>query len=224
MGGFDEGRWRFIVETALVGLVAAVLSFLAIWATLTGRIGVEAIVVIIVTMILAIVAIGQAMKYYARSLALHERARESVAKTTRAAAIMMEFLREFTLKNQETISQMAESQKGRVIDELGNLIDALAKAAEDAGMRRELARFQEIMRRKISDIPSGVAFPLPRLEQFDHALLHMEEPERMPTCPACGSTQARARLTAPPNGIRYTCIRCGHEFDIGITVLLEKNT
>lgn len=222
--GFDAVRWRFVVETTLIGLGVAMLSFLFIWATLTNRISIEAIVVILVTLILGMFAIGQAMKSYGQSLALHERTREAVAKTTKAAEIMMEFLREFTLKNQETISHMVQSQKGRVIDELGKLVDDITRMAEDARVRRELVQLREMLERKIMEIPSGVSFPLPRLEQFDVALAQAEEPERTPKCPACGAAQVRVRTTDSQRGIRYTCIRCGHEFSVGITVLLEKHT
>lgn len=217
-------RWRFIVETLLVGLGATVLSFLVIWATVTNRLSIEAIVVLSLTLILGLFAVGQATKYSGRGLSLHEGAREAVSKTTKAVEIMMEFLREFTLKNQETISQMVDSQKGRVIDELGKVIDDLARTTEDARLRRELAQLKETIGRKILEIPSGVAFPLPRLEHFDAALASVEEPERTPICPACGAAQARVSTSDRRGGIQYSCLRCGHEFNVGITVVLEKNT
>lgn len=220
---FDDVRWRFIVETTLIGFGVAVLSSLFIWATVTNRIGIEAVVVIIVTLVLGLFAMGQAMKHHGQGQTLHERARESVARTTKAAEIMMEFLREFTLKNQETISHMAESQKGRVIDELGKFVDDITRMVPDTSVRRELVQLREMIGRKIMEIPSGVSFPLPRLEQFDAALSHVEEPDRTPKCPACGAARARVRTTDSQSGIRYTCSQCGHEFSVGITVLLEKS-
>src|SRR5215211_7117054 len=111
-----ETDWRLLVETAVIGIGALVFSALFIWATVTDRVSVEAIVVMIVVLILSMFTVLHGMRYHARYLSLHERARESVAKTTLAAEIMMDFLREFTLKNQATISQMAESHKVRVID------------------------------------------------------------------------------------------------------------
>ncbi|MBI3325144.1 MAG: hypothetical protein HYZ81_00350 [Nitrospinae bacterium] len=221
---FDAVRWRFFVETALIGVGVAVLSFLLIWATVTNRISLEAIVVIVVILILAMFAMVQATKAYGRTQVLYERTREAVAQTRKAAEIMMEFLRDFTLKNQETISHMAESQKGRVIEELGKHVDDITRLAEDVRLRRELVQLKEMIGRKIMEIPSGVSFPLPRLERFDAALAQAEEPERIPKCPACGAANVRVRTSDSQHGIRYTCIACGHEFNVGITVLLEKNT
>ena len=218
-----EGRWRLIVETTLIGFGALVLSSLFIWATITDRVSVEAIVVMIVVLILAMVTISQGMRYHAGSLSLQERAHESVAKTTLAAEIMMDFLREFTLKNQATISQMAESHKVRVIDELRKILVDLGRSVGDQRLRLELTQLEETIARKIMEIPSGVTFPLPRLEYFDQALHHMQEPERTPRCPACGATQARISALDGREGIHYTCSHCGHEFSVGITVMIEKN-
>ena len=80
------------------------------------------------------------------------------------------------------------------------------------------------MARKIMDIPVGVTFPLPRLEYFDQALRHLQEPERTPQCPSCGATQAYVSMHDRREGIHYTCTRCGHEFSVGITVRLEKSS
>jgi hypothetical protein len=223
VGRSMEGRWRSLAETALIGFGAVVLSVLLIWASVTDRISVEAIVVILVMLILTLFAVGQGMTYQRRNLALQERARESVTKTTMAAEVMMEFLREFALKNQEIISRLAENHKVRVIDELGKMVDDLCKSAADVGMHRELAQLKDIIARKVMDIPTGVALPLPRLEQFDHALRHLQEPERTPKCPACGAAHARLSRIDSANGIQYTCTRCRHEFNIGITVMLEQN-
>jgi hypothetical protein len=223
VGRSMEGRWRSLAETALIGFGAVVLSVLLIWASVTDRISVEAIVVILVMLILTLFAVGQGMTYQRRSLAIQERARESVTKTTMAAEVMMEFLREFTLKNQEIISRLAENHKVRVIDELGKMVDDLCKSAADVGMHRELAQLKDIIARKVMDIPTGVGLPLPRLEQFDHALRHLQEPERTPKCPACGAMHARLSRIDSVNGIQYACTRCRHEFSIGITVMLERN-
>jgi hypothetical protein len=187
-------------------------------------VSVEAIVVMIVVLILSMFTVHHGMRYHARHLSLQERARESVVKTTLAAEIMMDFLREFTLKNQATISQMAESHKIRVIDELRTIVDDLGRSVEDGRLRQELAQFEETMARKIMDIPVGVTFPLPRLEYFDQALRHLQEPERTPQCPSCGATQACVSMHSRREGIHYTCTRCGHEFSVGITVMLEKSS
>jgi hypothetical protein len=80
-----EAHWRLIVETASVGFGALVLSSLFIWATVTNRVSVEAIVVMIVVLILSMITVSQSMRYHARNLSLQERARESVAKTALAA-------------------------------------------------------------------------------------------------------------------------------------------
>lgn len=221
-GGFDQVRWRAMVETVLIGLGAAVLSVLVIWATVTTHLGVETILLLLVALVLAIVTSGQAMRYHRQSQALHQRTSEAAVKTTKAAEIMIEFLREFTLKNQETMSYMIESQKGRVIDELGKAVDDLARVAESAALRHQLTQLREMIGRKIMEIPSGVTFPVPRLERFDAADTDVEEPERIPPCPACGAAQARVSTTGNRSGLRYTCSRCGHEFTLGITVLLEK--
>jgi hypothetical protein len=218
-----EADWRLMVETALIGLGALVLSSLFIWATVTDRVSVEAIVVMIVVLILSMFTVHHGMRYHARHLSLQERARESVAKTTLAAEIMMDFLREFTLKNQATISQMAESHKVRVIDELRTMMDDLGRSVGDGRLRQELTQFEETMARKVMDIPVGVTFPLPRLEYFDQALRHLQEPERTPQCPSCGATQACVSVHDRREGIHYTCTRCGHEFSVGITVMIEKN-
>ena len=219
-----EARWRLIVETALIGFGALVLSSLFIWATLTGRVSVEAIVVMIVVLILSMFAISQSMRYHTRNLSLQERARESVAKTALAAEIMMDFLRQFTLKNQETISQMGESRKVQVSEELRKAVENLRRSVGDGRLRRELAQLEETIERKIMEIPTGVAFPLPRLEYFDQALRHMQEPEHTPNCPACGAPQARVSKIDSRDGIHYTCSRCRHEFNIGITVMIEKTS
>jgi hypothetical protein len=218
-----EAHWRLIVETASVGFGALVLSSLFIWATVTNRVSVEAIVVMIVVLILSMITVSQGMRYHAGNLSLQERARESVAKTALAAEIMMDFLRQFTLKNQETISRMAESHKLRVVDDLRRAVADLGRSAGDGRLRLELAEFEETMARKIKEIPAGVAFPLPRLEYFDQALRHMQEPEGTPKCPACGATQTRVSELDGREGIHYTCAQCGHEFSVGITVMLEKN-
>jgi hypothetical protein len=218
-----EEDWRLMVETAVIGIGALVLSALFIWATVTDRVSVESIVVMIVVLILSMFTVHHGRRYHARHLLLQERARESVAKTTLAAEIMMDFLREFTLKNQTTMSQMVESHKVRVIDELRTMVEDLGRAIENGGLRRELAEFEETMARKIMEIPAGVTFPLPRLEHFDQALRQMQEPERTPQCPSCGATQACVSVPDRREGIHYTCTQCGYEFSVGITVMLEKN-
>jgi DNA-directed RNA polymerase subunit M/transcription elongation factor TFIIS len=154
---------------------------------------------------------------------LQERAHESVAKTTLAAEIMMDFLREFTLKNQATISQMAESHKVRVVDELRAIVADLGRSVDNGRLRQELAELEETMARKIMEIPGGVTFPLPRLEYFDQALRQLQEPECTPQCPRCGATQACVGVLNRREGIHYTCTHCGHEFSVGITVMLEKS-
>jgi hypothetical protein len=219
-----EEDWRLMVETAVIGLGALVLSTLFIWATVTDRVSVEAIVVMIVVLILSMFTVHHGMRYHARHLLLQDRARESVAKTTLAAEILMDFLREFTLKNQATISQMAESHKVRIIDELRTIVDDLGKSVGDGRLRRELAQFEETMARKIMEIPAGVTFPLPRLEYFDQALWQLQEPERTPPCPNCGATRASVSVLDRREGIHYTCTHCGHEFSVGITVMLEKSS
>jgi hypothetical protein len=219
-----EDDWRLLVETAVIGLGALVFSSLFIWATVTDRVSVEAIVVIIVVLILSMFTVHHGMRYHARHLSLQERARESVAKTTLAAEIMMDFLREFTLKNQATISQMAESHKVRVIDELRAIVADLSRSVDDGRLRQELAELEETMARKIVEIPTGVTFPLPRLEYFDQALRQLQEPERTPQCPSCGATQACVGVLDRREGIHYTCTLCGHEFSVGITVMLEKSS
>jgi DNA-directed RNA polymerase subunit M/transcription elongation factor TFIIS len=208
----------------LIGLGALVLSTLFIWATVTDRVSVEAIVVMIVVLILSMVTVSQGMRYHTHNVSLQERARESVAKTTLAVEIMMDFLREFTLKNQATISQMAESHKVRVIGELRKMVADLGRSVGDGRLRMELVRLEEAIARKIMEIPAGVAFPLPRLEYFDQALRHMQEPERTPKCPACGAMQARVNELEGREGLHYTCSHCGHEFSVGITVMLEKHS
>jgi hypothetical protein len=219
-----EAHWRFIVETALVGLGALVLSLLFIWATVTDRMSVEAIVVMTVVLLLSMFTVTQGMRYHTRNRSLQEHARESVAKATLAAEIMMDFLREFTLKNQQTISQLADSHKLRVIEELRKSVEDLGRSTTDERWRRELAQLAEAIERHIMEIPTGVAFPLPRLEYFDQALRHMQEPERTPKCPACSAPQARLSKIDGGEGIHYTCTRCGHEFSVGITVMLEKSS
>jgi hypothetical protein len=218
-----EGDWRLMVETAVIGIGALALSALFIWATVTDRVGVESIVVMIVVLILSMFTVHYGRRYHARHFLLQERAREAVAKTTLAAEIMMDFLREFTLKNQTTISQMVESHKVRVIDELRTMVEDLGRSIESGGLRQELAEFEETMARKIMEIPAGVTFPLPRLEYFDQALRQMQEPERTPQCPSCGATQACVSVPDRREGIHYTCTQCGYEFSVGITVMLEKN-
>jgi hypothetical protein len=219
-----EADWRLMAETVVIGLGALVFSSLFIWATVTDRVSVEAIVVMIVVLILSIFTVHHGMRYHARHLSLQERARESVAKTTLAAEIMMDFLREFTLKNQATISQMAESHKVRVIGELRTMVEDLSRSVGDGRVRQELARLEETMARKIMEIPAGVTFPLPRLEYFDQALRQLQEPERTPQCPSCGATQACASVFDRREGIHYTCTHCGHAFSVGIAVMLEKSS
>jgi hypothetical protein len=219
-----EADWRLLVETAVIGLGALVFSSLFIWATVTDRVSVEAIVVIIVVLILSMFTVHHGMRYHTRHLSLQERAHESVAKTTLAAEIMMDFLREFTLKNQATISQMAESHKVRVIDELRAIVADLGRSVDDGRLRRELAELEETLARKIMEIPAGVSFPLPRLEYFDQALRQLQEPEHTPQCPSCGATQACVGVLDRREGIHYTCTYCGHEFSVGITVMLEKSS
>ena len=219
-----EARWRLVVETALIGFGALVLSSLFIWATVTDRVSMEAIVVMIVVLILSMITVSQGMRYHTRNLSLQARVRESVAKTTLAVEIMMDFLREFTLKNQAIISQLAESHKVRVIDELRKTVAALGKSVGDGRLRLELAQLEEMIARKVMEIPAGVVFPLPRLEYFDQALRHMQEPERTPKCPTCGATEARVSELNGREGIHYTCTHCGREFSVGITVMLEKSS
>jgi hypothetical protein len=220
--GSAEARWRLLVEIALIGCGALLLSALCIWATVTNRVSVEAIVVMIVMLILTMVTVSHGISYHTRNLSLQERARESAAKTTLAAEIMMDFLREFTLKNQAIISQMAESHKVRVVDELRKTVADLGRSVGDGRVRLELAQLEETIARKIMEIPVGVALPLPRLEYFDQALRYMQEPERTPRCPTCGATQTRVSELDGREGIRYTCTHCSHEFSVGINVLLEK--
>jgi hypothetical protein len=221
--GSVEAHWRLMAEAAAIGVGVLVLSILFIWATMSDRMSVEAIVVTIVVLILSMFTISQGKRYHRGNLLLQRRAGESVAKSTLAAEIMMDFLREFTLKNQATISQMAESHKARVIDELRTIIADLGRSMSDQHMHLELTQFEETMARKIMEIPSGVVFPLPRLEYFDQALLQMQEPERTPKCPACDATHARVSEVDGHEGIHYTCSRCGYEFSVGITVMLEKH-
>ena len=218
----NQVQWRFIIEMALIGAGALILSILFVWATVTGRVSVEAIVVITVVLMLAIFTVSHTMSYHARNLSLQKSARESVAKSTLATEIMMEFLRDFTLKNQETITQLADSQKLRVIEELRQAMGALATSVTDIGVRRELAQIEEAIERKVMAIPTGVAFPLPRLEMFDQALRHLDEPARPVKCPHCGGTQARISQIDSREGVRYTCAHCTHEFSLGITVMIEK--
>lgn len=220
----SEVQWRSIIEMALIGLGALTLSFLFIWATVTGRVSAEAIGVITVVLILAIFTASHTMSYHTRNLSLQKSAHESLAKTKLATEIMMEFLRDFTLKNQETITQLADSQKVRIIEELRQAVGALAASVADTGVRRELAQIEETIERKIMAIPSGVAFPLPRLEMFDQALRHLEEPARPVKCPNCGATQARISQIDSREGVRYTCLLCTHEFSLGITVMIEKHS
>lgn len=222
IGETESATWRMLVESWLIGLGALVVSGLFIWATVTDRIGVESIVVILVLLILTLFAVGQGRHYYRRNLVLQARARESVTKTTLAAEILMEFLREFTLKNQETISRTAEAQKTRVIDDVGRAIDDLVRSVGDMDLRRELLHLKDTVAQKVAEIPTSVVFPLPRLEYFDQALSQLEEPERTPQCPACGAGHARVGRVDGRKGIHYTCVQCGHEFSLGIAVMLEK--
>src|SRR5919108_5001980 len=76
-----EEDWRLMVETAVIGTGALVLSALFIWATVTDRVSVESIVVMIVVLTLSMFTVHHGMRYHARHLSLQERARESVAKT-----------------------------------------------------------------------------------------------------------------------------------------------
>jgi hypothetical protein len=217
-----ELRWRLRIETALIAVGALILSVICIWATITDRVSAEAIVVMIVVLILSLVTVGQSRRYHARNLSLQARASESVAKTTLAVEIMMDFLRQFTLKNQATLSQLVESHKVRVIDELRKAVATLARSVGDGRLRLELAQLEETIAHKIREIPAGVVFPLPRLEYFDQVLRHLQEPERTPTCPTCGATRVRVSDLDGREGIYYTCGHCGHEFSVGITVMLEK--
>jgi predicted RNA-binding Zn-ribbon protein involved in translation (DUF1610 family) len=218
-----EVRWRFIIEMALIGVAALTLSILFIWATVTERVSVEAIVVITVVLMLAVFTVSHTMSYHTGNLSLQKSARESVAKSKLATEIMMEFLRDFTLKNQETITQLADSQKVRVIEELRQAVGALATSVTDTAVRRELAKIEEAIERKIMAIPTGVAFPLPRLEMFDQVLSHLDEPARPVKCPHCGATQARISQIDSREGVRYACVHCTHEFSLGITVMIEKH-
>jgi hypothetical protein len=222
-GESAEAQWRVLTESGLIALGGLVISALVIWATVTDRVSIESIVVIIVLLLLTMFAVGQGRRYYIRNLALQARAREAVTKTTLAAEIHMEFLREFILKNQETISRLAEAQKSRVLDELRRAMDDILRSVEDARLRRELGQFKDTMTRQVAEIPTSVVFPLPRLEYFDQALRQMEEPERTPPCPACGAKRARVGRVDGRDGIQYTCVQCGHEFSLGIAVMLEKN-
>jgi DNA-directed RNA polymerase subunit RPC12/RpoP len=217
-------KWRVLVESSLIGLGALVVSVAFIWAVVTDRVSVDAIVVIIVLLILTLFAVGQGRHYYRRNLALQARAREAVTKTTLAAEILMEFLREFTLKNQETISRLAEGQKARVVDDVTRAIDDLVRSLGDTSLRRELLRLKETVAQKVAEIPTGVTLPLPRLEYFDQALRQLEEPERTPACPACGAKRVRVGRVDGRNGIHYACVQCGHEFSLGIGVMLEKHS
>jgi hypothetical protein len=221
--GAVETHWHLMAESAAIGVGVLVLSILFIWATMSDRMSVEVIVVTIIVLILSMFTVSHGMRYHRSNLLLQARARESVAKTTLAAEIMMDFLREFTLKNQATISQMAESHKARVIDELRTIIADLGRSMSDQHMHLELTQLEETITRKIMEIPSGVVFPLPRLEYFDQALHQMQEPERTPKCPACDATHARVSEVDGREGIHYTCSRCGYEFSVGITVMLEKH-
>jgi hypothetical protein len=218
-----EVRWRFIIEMGLIGLGALILSFLFIWATVTERVSVEAIVVITVVLMLTIFTISHTMSYHAHNLSLQMSARESVAKTTLAVEILMEFLRDFTLQNQETITQLANSQKVRVIEELRQAVAVLGTSVTDQRVRQELAQIERTIERKITEIPSGVSFPLPRLERFDQALRYLEEPEHPVKCPNCGATQTRISKIDSREGVQYTCLLCTHEFSLGITVMIEKH-
>jgi hypothetical protein len=221
--GSVEANWRLMAETAAIGVGALVLSVLFVWATISDRMSVEAIIVTIVVLMLSMYTVSHGLRYHRSNLVLQARARESVAKTTLAAEIMMDFLREFTLKNQAAISQLAESHKVRVIDELRTIVAELGRSVGDQQARLELTQLEETITRKIMDIPCGVLFPLPRLEYFDQALQQMQEPERTPKCPACHAARARVSEIEGGEGIHYTCSRCGHEFSVGITVMLEKH-
>ena len=119
-----------MAEAAAIGVGVLVLSVLFIWATISHRMSVESIVVTIVVLVLSMFTVSQGKRYQRRNLLLQKQAGESVAKTTLAAEIMMDFLREFTLKNQATISQMAESHKVRVIDELRTIIADLGRSVD----------------------------------------------------------------------------------------------
>jgi hypothetical protein len=222
--GSVEVRWRLLVETALLGCGVLLLSALFVWATLTNRVSVETIVVMIVMLVLSIFTVSHGIGYHSRNLSLLERVRESAAKSILAAEIMMDFLREFTLKNQALISQMAEGHKVRVVDELRQKLADLGRSVGDGRLRLELAQLEETIARKILEIPIGVALPLPRLEYFDQALRHLQEPERTPPCPTCGARHPRVSELDGREGIHYTCTHCGHEFSVGITVMLEKHS
>lgn len=223
-GASEEATWRVLLESGVVGLGTLIVSALFIWATVTDRVSVEAIVVLLVLLILTLFAVGQGLHYYRRNLTLLARTRESATKATLAAEILMEFLREFTLKNQDLISRLAEMQKTRVSDELHRAVDDVVSSLGDTSLRQELLQLKEVITRKVAEIPTSVVFPLPRLEYFDQALSQLEEPERTPQCPVCGAGRARVSRVDGRDGIHYTCVQCGHEFNLGIAVMLEKNT
>jgi DNA-directed RNA polymerase subunit RPC12/RpoP len=121
------------------------------------------------------------------------------------------------------ISRLAETQKVQVIDELSRAVDDVVRSVLDTSLRRELLQLKEAIARKVAEIPTSVVLPLPRLEYFDQALSQMEEPERTPRCPKCGAGHARVVRVDGRDGIHYTCVQCGHEFNLGIAVMLEKN-
>jgi hypothetical protein len=222
-GASGLGQWRALAESGLIGLGGIVISALFIWAALTDRLSVESIVVVLVLLILTLFAVGQGMRYYARNLRLQARAREAAAKTTVAAEILMEFLREFTLQNQEVISRLADAQKARAIEEIGRAVDDLVRSVGDPSLRQELLQLKEALVQKVAEIPTGVVLPLPRLEYFDQALRQIEEPERTPPCPACGARRAQVSGVDGRAGIHYVCVQCGHKFSLGIAVMLEKS-
>src|SRR5687768_12143111 len=67
-----EAHGRLLIEPGLIGLGALVLSALFIWATVTDRVSVEAIVVMIVVLILSMVTVSQGMRYHTRNVSLQE--------------------------------------------------------------------------------------------------------------------------------------------------------
>lgn len=215
---------RYLLELILIGLGVVTLSFLFIWATVTDRVSAEVIVALIIVLLLAVFTVSHTLSSQTRLSSLQESAQESVAKTILATEILMEFLREFTLQNQAIITQVAETQKMRAVEELRRSLSALGPLLNDPRLRRVLEQLDEAIERKIMEIPTGVAFPVPRLEIFDQALQHIQEPECTLMCPGCGARQARLRHIDSRKGVQYLCLQCAHEFSVGITVMLEKHS
>jgi hypothetical protein len=217
-------RGRDLLELGLIGVGVVTLSVLFIWATITDRVGIEVIIALIAVLALSVFTVSHTLSSQRRLLSLQESARESAAKTILATEILMEYLREFTLRNQEIITQVAEAQKMRVVEELRRSVSAFGPAVADQRLRRGLEQLDEMIERKIMEIATGVAFPVPHLERFDQALRHIQEPDRTLTCPGCGARQAHLQRIDSRKGIQYTCLQCAHEFSLGITVMLEKHS